>query len=592
MFHCGDLKLRKNNNLFPRLRERVQLRDQINPSLKIVPFRRMLKDNFSLSLGERSKNPCEQSEILRSSSTDLLQSNRLSLRMTSALDKSGKLCHAELVSASLAGAYGQRFRNKFGMTINHNKFRHPERSEGSQTEQMIANYGIAGLKSEAKFAKESTSSQPSPQGEGERSCAERIGNFPSPREEGIGERVLLKEQINPSLKKCAFTLTEVLIAVFIVGVIAAIILPMVITSYQNNVLNYQYTREVQSIEDVVNTLAVSENKTTFFSTMMYSDSEPSSYEENAGLFIKKYFKVAKYCGENNGNCFASTYYTYKDNLRKVYTPKYKGACAKLKNGMSICVIPQIGNLGVHGLLDLNGLRGPNVLGRDLREFSIDPLERSAIGRETSEVYYEDYLVPSKDESKPDTPPTPPTPPEQQNPCTENPSSIDCCKTKKITSPSDKCCTYTEIKNSTPACIDTSISITFKCNKGTLMGFSGSTVSSCEFNATGYEADTYLVFIPFIDKTKRDDYAFSCTVSGAIGSKACCGLNDYAGYVAGTCRDPGDMSLDKRVFSNANKSGSTHPFCSRKAELWQYKNGVYKKIKDFSDTVTGVSYHSK
>ena len=140
MFHCGDLKLSVNilshaelvsaslserscaecigNCPSPReegVGERVQLGEKINPSLKIVPFRRMLKDNFSLSLGERSKNPCDQLEILRSSSTELLQSNGLSL----------------------------------GMTINRNKLCHPEQSEGSQSEGGI-----------------NPSPQSSPQGEG------------------------------------------------------------------------------------------------------------------------------------------------------------------------------------------------------------------------------------------------------------------------------------------------------------------------------------------------------------------------------------------------------------------------------------------
>lgn len=330
--------------------------------------------------------------------------------------------------------------------------------------------------------------------------------------------------------------------------------------------------------------------------MMYYDSEPSSYEENAGLFLKKYFKVARYCGENNGNCFAPAYYTYKDNMRKVYTPEYKGACAQLKNGMSICITPQVGNLGVHGLLDLNGKKGPNVLGEDLRDFIIDPLERSAINRETSEVYYEDYLVPSNDSgsggsSNPSTPPTP------SNPCSVNPSSLDCCKTKKITSPTDKCCTYTEIKDNTPACIDTSISITLTCKPGKVFGLASKTVSSCEYSAKGYEAETYLMFIPFMDGTKRDDKAFSCAVSGITGSKApCCGLNDFRGYATKTCRDPGDMSMGKRVFSYSsefpNDASSTHPFCSRKAELWQNNNGIYTKITEFSDTVSGATYYSK
>ena len=89
MFHCGDLKI-KNNNLFhcqgavafgglchaeligncpsPReegVRERVQLKEKINPSLKIVLFRKMLKDNFSLSLGESSGCPVKHLGYLK-----------------------------------------------------------------------------------------------------------------------------------------------------------------------------------------------------------------------------------------------------------------------------------------------------------------------------------------------------------------------------------------------------------------------------------------------------------------------------------------------------------------------------------------------
>ena len=74
LFHCGDLKERKNKNLFPRPWERDRVR----------------------GLTER-----EKLEILRSSSTDLLQFSGLSLRMTSPLDKSGKLRHPEQSEGSL-----------------------------------------------------------------------------------------------------------------------------------------------------------------------------------------------------------------------------------------------------------------------------------------------------------------------------------------------------------------------------------------------------------------------------------------------------------------------------------------------------------
>ena len=209
LFHCGDLKIKTNTKLFPRPWERDKVR----------------------GLTER-----EKLEILRSSSADLLQFSGLSLRMTNALDNSCKGGYAEHVLVSLADAFGQRFRNKFGMTIKHNKSRHPERSEGAPIE------GV----SRADCSTPHPSLLPK---EKENSCGhaelvsaslpERIGKFPSPREEGVGERVfpfvkikILKHMI----KKCAFTLAEVLITLGIIGVVAAITIPSLVTNYQKHVV--------------------------------------------------------------------------------------------------------------------------------------------------------------------------------------------------------------------------------------------------------------------------------------------------------------------------------------------------------------------
>ena len=138
----------------------------------------------------------------------------------------------------------------------------------------------------SKVVNESTSSQPSPQGEGE-SCyaecigkkpcesleilrlnpvdlsqskglslrmtglfdnsdqcrhpeqsegalSERIGEFPSPMEEGVGERVLpfAMLAVHDIIKKCAFTLAEVLITLGIIGVVAAITIPSLMAATQ------------------------------------------------------------------------------------------------------------------------------------------------------------------------------------------------------------------------------------------------------------------------------------------------------------------------------------------------------------------------
>ena len=185
----------------------------------------------------------DQSEIIRSRSADLLQSNCLSLRMTNALDNSCKGSHAELVSASLAGAFGQRFRNKFGMTINHNKLRYPEQSEG--TEGVSLDNGLT--------------PHPSLPPEGkENSCchAEHIGNCPSPREEGVGERVIplaklqfLKCVQGDLIKNCAFTLAEVLITLGIIGVVAAMTIPTLMANIKAHQYSAKFKKTVSTLSN-------------------------------------------------------------------------------------------------------------------------------------------------------------------------------------------------------------------------------------------------------------------------------------------------------------------------------------------------------
>ena len=287
----------------------------------------------------------------------------------------------------------------------------------------------------------------------------------------------------PRLVRTGFTLTEILLTIAIVGVIAALVLPAIVTNYQNRALDIGYEREYKTISGSLRNLAVSENKVDFYSTMMYSASAPDSYDETSGKFIKKYLKVSKYCGDSNGDCFAEKYYNYDDTTHKknVYEPVYKGACANLKNGASICLTPQVGGEKISGLIDINGKKGPNVFGRDLRHFTIDPqVNKTSLSSTTTEV-----LSTSDPEGlKPNPGPCAessiskeccdtqtvkkgdpccihyksqlghpcyeaPEPPKSV--CEIDPNSLDCCKTKTIASNTDACCNYPEIKSSNSAC---------------------------------------------------------------------------------------------------------------------------------------------
>lgn len=185
------------------------------------------------------------------------------------------------------------------------------------------------------------------------------------------------------LNKFGFTLTEVLLAVVIVGIIAALVLPAVITEAQDKVFDYKEERQLQAIKSVVDQLKVTEGVSLFKNTMMYSPLAVYSADDTAGKFLKKYFRIAKYCGAPKGDgsseCFADTYYSYpaEGGVKKEIPVKdldLKGACAQLKNGTSICITPQlIGNNPISVVMDLNGPKGPNVAGRDLIEVQTLPL---------------------------------------------------------------------------------------------------------------------------------------------------------------------------------------------------------------------------
>ena len=108
----------------------------------------------------------------------------------------------------------------------------------------------------SKFVDESTSSQPSPQGEGERSCVKLIGNFPSPREEGVGERVIplaklqfLKRVQGDLIKNCAFTLAEVLITLGIIGVVAAMTIPTLMANVKAHQYSAKFKKTVSTLSN-------------------------------------------------------------------------------------------------------------------------------------------------------------------------------------------------------------------------------------------------------------------------------------------------------------------------------------------------------
>lgn len=301
---------------------------------------------------------------------------------------------------------------------------------------------------------------------------------------------------------------------------------MVVKNYQEKTIEAGYKREKQTIETSISSIIINENTDDYRKTMLYSAEEsPSGYATTSGAYITKYLKVSRYCGDNNGDCFAEKYYEYREGDKKDYTPTYKGACANLKNGSSICIEPQTTtNGGVKVLIDVNGKKGPNVYGRDLRGFTVTLPDSSSLDRTSQAVDWNYKLIdvppqcaegvateqcceinftdqcctefPEKYGSRSECKTcsatkgsdaeccttsseyanahkssccnnissffesnktvcctSNPSDPRciVQTACDTNPNSLECCKTKSITSPLDACCAYSEIKSAKTAC---------------------------------------------------------------------------------------------------------------------------------------------
>lgn len=153
-------------------------------------------------------------------------------------------------------------------------------------------------------------------------------------------------------------LTAMVILIAILGITG-------INKYKLKTLNIAYENNIIKLQEAIT--AMDATYTDYFHSPLYSDIELRNYDVKPGRFFEEYLKIRQFCGSSNGDCFAKK---YKYENGQPYTPTFEGACAQLKTGPSICMMPQIKNKNITGLIDVNGLDKPNVYGKDLRTFEI------------------------------------------------------------------------------------------------------------------------------------------------------------------------------------------------------------------------------
>lgn len=177
-------------------------------------------------------------------------------------------------------------------------------------------------------------------------------------------------------KKFAFTLTEVLITLSIVGVISAMTVPTLMNKYQREAQAVQIRKASQEFANAVDMYITSEGKTSLTATGIFAEDEDGNVP-GIDSFIESNLRIVKKCDSSNP-CFASSYRAL-DNRSKTFS--CSGSQYALANSASICVTAVKGSTTtalltnkvrpyLSVIMDTNGQEKPNIGGRDIFTFYI------------------------------------------------------------------------------------------------------------------------------------------------------------------------------------------------------------------------------
>ncbi len=166
-----------------------------------------------------------------------------------------------------------------------------------------------------------------------------------------------------------FTLSEVLITLGIVGVIAALTIPAVMKNYKNRLYVAQLQKVYSQLSDATKSVMNEEHSMDFYQTTAgvknsCSNADEGKCEKGPGYFLNNYFKpVKRNCGTPGvaKSCVAATY----KSITGADAGKLHGDyCIQTSNGASLCMSFQDDGKS-HVNVDVNGTSEPNIAGRDV-----------------------------------------------------------------------------------------------------------------------------------------------------------------------------------------------------------------------------------
>lgn len=189
---------------------------------------------------------------------------------------------------------------------------------------------------------------------------------------------------------CGFTFAETLLAVVIIGIIAALTIPTLINKYQNDTLLISIKKQYRELEHNL-TLLQSDRfyKSTLQRSILNKNFvETKTLEDSAGKFITEYYTLSKNCETTPQPCFADIYRSISGATEEFKCEN--GYSALLKGGAAICIVPANDTTDyAKVIVDVNGVEAPNIGGRDIfnfniySNFSVDEISPTDIKNNTS-----------------------------------------------------------------------------------------------------------------------------------------------------------------------------------------------------------------
>lgn len=181
--------------------------------------------------------------------------------------------------------------------------------------------------------------------------------------------------------RVAFTLAEVLITLGIIGVVATLTLPNVMS-------NYAKKSQVTQLQRTVN--AISSAAANYMLENKVDSLAESNFINDLDSFFRNYLGCTS-AQTDKSKVFSSTNYKGLDGSANdiALALGTQSTCGKLTTGAIVCI--NTGFIPIDGYYvstDVNGNAGPNVVGRDFFGFRLTNKGRIKSGISTNQLGYE------------------------------------------------------------------------------------------------------------------------------------------------------------------------------------------------------------